>query len=837
MKNKTIDYYFVDKTNFHKRNFFNFMQYVENNHSYFINNYFPRLKNSFGMYYFKHIENLEKIDEYVNMYSEFEDINKCDIDKLKLVKYKGIKLYPVVKPELLLYLSSKYYDLVLAEEMTLQNQDVDVLSIFKSNYFGTDESIKNAVRNSLIVASFWIDHFEKEFQNREILNVCLYGGTSIYSRVAGLVAHQYKINAIAFEGFFLKQFHFADNTSGIITNNHRAGDNSFWQKIKDLELEDSQILKLDHLMSSRTNLNVVQPSKISKKEFYDKYNIPSDKKIVLLIGQVINDFSITKDLTSFNSTIDFYQSVINYFEQQDEYHLFVKLHPWENSKQHNVEGVSKKVLNKIFGDLKNTSIDYDINIESLIEFSECAITSCSQSGLEMLYAGKRVLQVGNAYYSNKGWTIDVKNRFDLDQKIRELVMIPHLNDEEQKEVKNYLYHIVEDILMLRELPQTDFEKKVRKVSYIPYTINSPQKLKKKKDVKYSNVKLIRWIQYVYHNPKNSYKLFKRKIYEFHYRDYKIINMVMGGGANSQIFEHMLKRFEKQLLENKMLMVVSNNPIYKADVYHYWRPNKVPLNKMRHPALSTVHHDLERDSESLKLRHFIDSYRNSDMILTLNHSQKSLLEGYVNNKNSIRVVPHGVDEMFTPKSNYNESFDFNNKMVIGISSRRYGRLIKGENTIYDALENLKDLPIKFILIGKDRSIDKGVFDHFGIECEVFENLEYKDYPEKYKEMDVFLIASEAEGGPASLPEAMATGLAIVSTPCGFVPDFVEHMNEGLVFSYGDSTELYDSLKYLVENPEEIKRMGCNAVQSASVKKWDEIISEYIHSYNDLINFNK
>ncbi|KUP05482.1 hypothetical protein Q73_13025, partial [Bacillus coahuilensis m2-6] len=205
----------------------------------------------------------------------------------------------------------------------------------------------------------------------------------------------------------------------------------------------------------------MQPNKITRDELYQRYNIPKDKKIILLIGQVLNDFSLTRDLKTYNNSIHFYMDIIEKMQNFDGYHLFIKLHPWENYKQNSTLELSKKLLEKLLvnKDIHNFTLDYNVNIDSLIEFSEVGITSCSQAGLEMLYNGKRVLQVGNAFYGFKGWTIDITDSSMLESGIRALISNPNLSLTQQLEVKKFMYHLLEKHSFKRDGVDINFSNK------------------------------------------------------------------------------------------------------------------------------------------------------------------------------------------------------------------------------------------------------------------------------------------------------------------------------------------------------------------------------------------
>ena len=66
-----------------------------------------------------------------------------------------------------------------------------------------------------------------------------------------------------------------------------------------------------------------------------------------------------------------------------------------------------------------------------------------------------------------------------------------------------------------------------------------------------------------------------------------------------------------------------------------------------------------------------------------------------------------------------------------------------------------------------------------------------------ESDLFILTSNAEGMPNSLMEAMAAGLACISTDCPTGPsDLIEDGTNGILIPVGDERALVDSISSLI-----------------------------------------
>lgn len=77
---------------------------------------------------------------------------------------------------------------------------------------------------------------------------------------------------------------------------------------------------------------------------------------------------------------------------------------------------------------------------------------------------------------------------------------------------------------------------------------------------------------------------------------------------------------------------------------------------------------------------------------------------------------------------------------------------------------------------------------------------------YHEADIFLLTSDFEGTPNVVLEAMASGLPVLATNVGGVPDVVEHGVTGFLAAPQAETELTSLLQQLTEQPQLRARLG-------------------------------
>ncbi len=76
-------------------------------------------------------------------------------------------------------------------------------------------------------------------------------------------------------------------------------------------------------------------------------------------------------------------------------------------------------------------------------------------------------------------------------------------------------------------------------------------------------------------------------------------------------------------------------------------------------------------------------------------------------------------------------------------------------------------------------------------------------------NVYVLPSYFEGLPNSLLEAMASGLTVITTDVGVIPDVVQDGYNGYLFSKGEVEALSQKLKLTFENPQKSKKLAANA----------------------------
>ncbi len=106
---------------------------------------------------------------------------------------------------------------------------------------------------------------------------------------------------------------------------------------------------------------------------------------------------------------------------------------------------------------------------------------------------------------------------------------------------------------------------------------------------------------------------------------------------------------------------------------------------------------------------------------------------------------------------------------------------------------------------------------------------------YRQADVYVLPSYAEGMPIGLLEAMSYGLACVTTPVGAIPSVIAHMENGLLVPPGDAGRLGEAIERLVSEPGLRRRLGHAARNMIAARfNWNRNAEQLVCLYCQLVN---
>jgi len=170
-----------------------------------------------------------------------------------------------------------------------------------------------------------------------------------------------------------------------------------------------------------------------------------------------------------------------------------------------------------------------------------------------------------------------------------------------------------------------------------------------------------------------------------------------------------------------------------------------------------------------------------------------------------------------KENIRDFYGFSDKdIVIGT----VGRLVssKGHENLFKAVNgNKKDYSgIKIMVIGQgpEKSKLRELAHKFGLDT-LFLSDRY-DVPELMKAMDIYVQPSFHEAFGITIAEAMYSGLPVIATNVGGIPEVVKDDETGILVPPRDSKALSEAILTLIDNPEMAKSMGEKGREVAACK---------------------
>lgn len=153
-------------------------------------------------------------------------------------------------------------------------------------------------------------------------------------------------------------------------------------------------------------------------------------------------------------------------------------------------------------------------------------------------------------------------------------------------------------------------------------------------------------------------------------------------------------------------------------------------------------------------------------------------------------------------------------------------VKGPDVFVDAVARLGgELPVFVLLTGPARGYVKARLDSIGIPYVHRILDDYTRLVTAYHALDMYVVSSREEGGPLALMESMATGVPVVATAVGMVPEALRHGENGMVAPSEDWAALAEHAGRVLTDAGLRRRLVDHAVADVAEYDWPVIARRY------------
>lgn len=270
-------------------------------------------------------------------------------------------------------------------------------------------------------------------------------------------------------------------------------------------------------------------------------------------------------------------------------------------------------------------------------------------------------------------------------------------------------------------------------------------------------------------------------------------------------------------------------IIHAHVYEAGVPAVLIGKAYRIPVVVTEHSSgfpmgLPRRQDVWKARF---AFSNADRVLPVSFVLQKAIESY-DVRARFQIVPNAVDlSLFHPCFDYRPDNRPKRLLFVGLLDPSHK---KGLPFLFQALERLKehkaDWHLDIVGDGPARQEYESMTEDLGLVDRVtFHGLKTKEEVGKFmRKADIFVLPSPWENLPCVLIEAMASGLPIVSTLTGGIPEMI-HEGIGILIPPGDVTKLSRSIAQVIHSIDKFDR---RAIAQHALQYSSKSVGRLIHS---------
>jgi len=270
--------------------------------------------------------------------------------------------------------------------------------------------------------------------------------------------------------------------------------------------------------------------------------------------------------------------------------------------------------------------------------------------------------------------------------------------------------------------------------------------------------------------------------------------------------------------------------YKADAY-----SCLAMRNFGLPLVSTCHNWLDENWRTslygIADRYFLRSFA---CVVAVSEEVKHRIVRAGVPQERIRVIPNGIDlRPFTvERSPEPADWSQDRPAVVGMVARLSAE--KGVDLFVRAAAQVAGTisHVRFVVVGDgpDREELETLIDQLRLQPFVSIMGRRNDMPSQYASFDLLVSSSRKEGLPMAILEAMASGLPLIATAVGDVPNVVRNGETGILLPAGDPEALASAIVDLLHDRDKCRRFGSAARQLIETKySAEQMAHDYLDTY--------
>ncbi len=324
--------------------------------------------------------------------------------------------------------------------------------------------------------------------------------------------------------------------------------------------------------------------------------------------------------------------------------------------------------------------------------------------------------------------------------------------------------------------------------------------------------------------------------------------------NSFIINRFGKKIAKYAIDNDVdALIMYDTVSYKAfELLEKKAPHIIRIIDMSAPNFSYMDKIFKDDlknntnysralSEEIQSTFYNKTIKNSMKEVSLadyflvasKFSHKSLVYSGISDR-KILICPYGF---YSSQLNQEKTLISNKVVDRKLNCLFVGRVTqkKGAFHLFDAINKLDLSYYSFKFVGTYET-PNGYYDDFKDKCEFVGHVTKDRMFNLYKEADLLVFPSLADGFGLSVLEALSFGLPVICSRNAGASDLIIDGFNGFVIPAGDPYSIYEKLEWFISNKNRISDMSRNAIESVVDYTW-EIYNKMLSRNLDVIMKSK